>query len=536
MKLSGPIPRNIGPYRPLKKLGEGGMGVVYCAQDTRDERLVALKVISGSAHAGSAGDDSEKRFLREARILESLRHPNVVSFFEVGSSHGQDWFAMELLSGKPLSAFAKRPWPELLPLFVQVARGMEYLAARAIVHRDLSPDNVFIVDEGGRRTAKILDFGIAKDTTAAETLHNFTKTGLLMGKPPYWSPEQIGNLGAGEVLDFRSDLYTLGIIFHRILTGSLPFEADTPVGFISLHLSHPAPEIETLPGLPEVPPPVRAVIRTMMEKDRRARPQSWAEIAAVFEEAIASAPPAELPPFEESPFPDAAVSFGYGTRTKETAGWGGGEATGGTDVFASPVTRDAAVGSDRTKATKQLTSVPGVADSPTRAMSSPARATATGLGEPTAATAVERRSPATATIATATPAGSRRASPYLLAAAAVLVVAAVAAWLVLRPRAEEKPPSAGVPAVAAPTGVLALHTTPWARVARVTREGAAAPEPLAETLTPALLTLAPGRYTVELESGADGARKSVTVTVAAGSTESVNVAFGSPEAVARLLD
>src|SRR5512140_1744335 len=124
--MSSPPARPIGPYRPLRKLGEGGMGVVHCAQDTRDDRLVALKVLS-SGTAFSAADDSARRFLRETRILERLRHPNIVSFYEVGLHEGRPYFAMELLSGSPLTAFAGKPWQETLPLLVQICDGMEYL-------------------------------------------------------------------------------------------------------------------------------------------------------------------------------------------------------------------------------------------------------------------------------------------------------------------------------------------------------------------------------------------------------------------------
>src|SRR5512135_2750308 len=108
--MSSAPARLIGPYRPLRKLGEGGMGVVHCAQDTRDDRLVALKVLSGSAF--SAQDDSARRFLRETRILERLRHPNIVSFYEVGLHEGTPYFAMELLSGSPLSTYAGKSWHE----------------------------------------------------------------------------------------------------------------------------------------------------------------------------------------------------------------------------------------------------------------------------------------------------------------------------------------------------------------------------------------------------------------------------------------
>src|SRR5262245_38392579 len=161
------LPARIGHYVPLAKLGEGGMGVVYCARDeSRADRLVALKVMSEAA----TREDFGKRFQREARILEGLRHTNIVSLYEVGVFGKVSYFAMELLSGTTLSPYCGRPWAETLSLLTQICAGMRYLAARRIVHRDLSPDNIFVVEQDGKKVPKILDFGVAKDTARDETL------------------------------------------------------------------------------------------------------------------------------------------------------------------------------------------------------------------------------------------------------------------------------------------------------------------------------------------------------------------------------
>ena len=150
--MSSNTPRQIGPYIPLRKLGQGGMGVVYCAQDSRNpNQLVALKVISQSAAGKRA--DAARRFLREAKILEELRHPNIVSFYEIGEEDGTPYLAMEFLDGSSLTSFAGRPFPETLPLLVQAAHGMECLASRGIVHRDLSPDNILVVESGGSESS-----------------------------------------------------------------------------------------------------------------------------------------------------------------------------------------------------------------------------------------------------------------------------------------------------------------------------------------------------------------------------------------------
>lgn len=512
---SAPLPRHVGPYKPLRKLGEGGMGVVWCAQDQRPPgRLVALKVVS----AGSigSGDDSARRFIRESRILESLRHPNIVSFYEVGVHQGQSWFAMELLTGQPISAFAARPWPALLPLFVQVCDGMEYLAERSIVHRDLSPDNIFVVQEGGGPRAKILDFGIAKDTTAQETIHNFTRTGLLMGKPPYWSPEQIGLLHEGETLDWRSDLYTLGVIFYRLLSGALPFQADSPIGFISLHLNEPAPPLEAPEGNPPIPEPVAQVVLGMMAKHRDERPQSYREIGDVLRSALREAG-VEMPIEPAVADGDSPTAATVVPPTRETRRWEeADEPTLATGPMTAGVTR-------------------GVVTRETRAL--------TGLDEhePTIALTSER---AGAPREAAAPEAPRRGGRGLLFAAlgAAALVLAVGGTLVLRPAGA--PEAAAGPTVvpseagaAGPTGTLALTALPWGTVRSVVHDETGEPLPIARGLTtPLRLELPPGRYRVEIGSGVGPEVRRLVVEVRAGRTQVETVQFVTGSEAVRLLE
>lgn len=512
---SSATPRLIGPYKPLRKLGEGGMGVVYCAQDTRNpDRLVALKLVSG-ASAGS-GDDSARRFLREWKILESLRHPSIVSLYEVGIHQGQSWFAMELLTGQPLSAWTGRPWASLLPLFIQVCEGMDYLAARAVVHRDLSPDNVFVVHERGALRAKILDFGIAKDTTAQETIHNFTRTGLLMGKPPYWSPEQIGTLKKGEALDWRSDLYTLGVIFHRLLAGRLPFEADTPIGYISLHISEPPAELTAPEGNPPIPPPVAAVVGKMLAKRREQRPRSYGEVIEVFRAALVEAgEPAPEPTAADAG--DAPTAATVVPRTRDTVAWEGGTTpTKATSPLAVGVTRPVVTG---------LTDALAGADEhePTVALSAARRPGAEGESAPGAAPA-------------------RRRGPLLAALAGAAAVAAAGLWLLPRPgerpaatELPTSPPSARVSL--APSGTLALSSLPWGRVQSVVDDATGQPVPVARGLTtPVLIELPPGRYRVELASGVGPETRRLVVEVRAGQTHVETVAFSPGSDALRLLE
>lgn len=480
------------------------MGVVHCAQDSRDpDRLVALKVLSGSAF--TAQDDSARRFLRESRILERLRHPNIVSFFEVGLHEGAPYFAMELLSGSPLTAFAGRPWPETLPLLVQICDGMEYLASRSVVHRDLSPDNVFVVEDAAGLRAKILDFGIAKDTTAEETLHNFTRTGLLMGKPPYWSPEQIGTLQEGEKLDWRSDVYTLGVIFHRILAGTPPFRADTPIGYIPLHLEAEPPPLVAPEGCPPIPEEVGAVVRRMLAKRREDRPQSYGEIVEVLEGALRSFGTGEIPRPGLNPATFAPDSP-YATKTKETGGFGGRPAAGDPTL---PV------------ATRVTAGLPAEEETgPTVALST--RRTEPGLTAPTSL------APASA------PARSRRVPVLAFSVAVVAALAAVTGWLFLR-GPSPKPPEPPAPVGAEAT--LALDAFPWGRIVSVRDPASgrklAALEGLA---TPRRLSLPPGRWEISVASGVGGDVRTLTVDLAPGSTRTESVAFATPGNALPLLE
>ncbi len=481
------------------------MGIVHCAQDTRDPaRLVALKILSGSAF--SAADDSARRFLRESRILENLRHPNIVSFYEVGLHEGRPYFAMELLSGSPLSAFAGRPWPETLPLLVQICDGMEYLAARSVVHRDLSPDNVFVVEDGTTLRAKILDFGIAKDTTAEETLHNFTKTGLLMGKPPYWSPEQIGTLEDGQVLDWRSDVYTLGIIFYRILAGHPPFVAESPVGYIPLHLEANPPPLTAPEGHPAIPDDVAGVVLRMMSKGREDRPQSYQEIVDVLEGALRRLGSGEIPRPGLNPVPPAPDSP-YATKTKETGGFGGKAVEGGPT---------------RPVATRVTAGMPAEDETgPTVAL-------------PTGRTAADTTTPT----AIASPAATlrRRRVPLFAGAAGAVAILAVVVWLILKPDETPTPPPPD-PAFSGPAATLALDAFPWGRIVSV-REAATGRRiaSMEGLVTPRRLSLPPGRWEVAIASGVGSDVRTLTVELAPGSTRIESVAFVTPENALPMLE
>ena len=257
------------------------MGIVYRAVDERDGKTVALKVIRETEVSGDESAphvaEARVRFTREADILKGLLHANVVTFYEIGEEDGTPYLAMEYLEGRPIGSYAGHAFTETLPLLIQAANGMEYLASRGIVHRDLSPDNVFVVESGGEKTVKLLDFGIAK-LFESSTSESLTATGFFLGKVAYGSPEQLGSLGQGVPLDWRSDVYSLGVIFYQVLAGRRPFEGRAPVEYIAAHLNLSPPPVAAPPGAPPLPMELVRLIGQMLEKRREDRPQSYREI------------------------------------------------------------------------------------------------------------------------------------------------------------------------------------------------------------------------------------------------------------------
>ena len=319
------------------------MGIVYRAVDERDGKTVALKVIRETEVAGDESAphvaEARVRFTREAEILQALLHANVVTFYEIGEEDGTPYLAMEFLEGRPIGSYAGRPYPETLPLLIQAANGMEYLASRGIVHRDLSPDNVFVVESGGEKSVKLLDFGIAKlfESAASESL---TATGFFLGKVAYGSPEQLGSLGQGAALDWRSDVYSLGVIFYQVLAGRRPFEGRAPVEYIAAHLNHLPPPVAAPPESPALPMELVRLIGQMLEKRREDRPQTYRDITERLVSVLRSGTsPADFhsrkPESEEAKGAPGAPSRGPTAPTQLVAGR--------TPSLASPARRTAGI-------------------------------------------------------------------------------------------------------------------------------------------------------------------------------------------------
>ncbi len=274
------IGQTISHYRILEKLGGGGMGVVYEAEDLNLGRRVALKFLPDARESPEALE----RFKREARAASALNHPHICVVYDLGEHEGKPFIAMERMKGETLKhvlAAGPMPLERVLGLGSQMADALEAAHGAGIVHRDLKPANVFVTERG---EAKLLDFGLAKLTgterqvfgseleTAAKE-KNLTSPGMTLGTVAYMSPEQ----ARGTEVDARSDLFSLGVILYEMATGSLPFPGNTAAEIFNALLSQkPAPSSG-------IPPRLQAIIHKCLEKDRSLRYQNASEIRADLE-------------------------------------------------------------------------------------------------------------------------------------------------------------------------------------------------------------------------------------------------------------
>ena len=438
-------------YRVIEQIGAGGMGVVYRAEDTRLGRTLVLKFLPAAL---SRDPMALERFEREAKAASSMNHPGICTVYDIGEFEGQRYIAMEYLEGQPLDRFIggkPLPLPTMLDLSLQLADAIELAHAQGILHRDIKPANIFITKRGH---AKVLDFGLAKlaaggsgavaldataQTVAAQIL---TTVGMAVGTVAYMSPEQ----ARGEELDTRSDLFSLGVVLHEMATGRQAFAGPTAAVVFDAILNRMPPPIVSVN--PEVPLELERIIDKAIEKDRQLRYQHASDLKSDL---------ARLKRDRES----GRVSIGglsesrSGVRPAATAMSGSAPAV----AAAAPPSTDA---------------VP-VAASGTAAIPAPLVSPA----PPPAQTPVKKKSNTTAIAA---------------AVVGVLVVGAGAAYVLMRPKADQPPAAVAEPAAApapAPEPVAAAEPS----AAPVTEPVPATPipEPPAPPgpATPAATTAAP---------------------------------------------
>jgi serine/threonine protein kinase len=267
--------KQLGPYRVVAQLGKGGMATVFKAFQPSMDRYVALKVLP--RHLAEEDPQFSLRFQQEARVLAQLQNPHILPVFDFGEAEGYTYLVMPLVSGGTLAdRLQGQPLPlsQVRTIISQVGDALDYAHSRGVVHRDVKPSNV-LMDERGN--ALLSDFGIAK---LVEGTQHFTQTGGIVGTPAYMSPEQ----GMGLKIDRRCDIYALGIILYQMVTGRVPFEAETPMAVLLKHINDPLPPPRVLnPALPEA---VERVILKALAKNPDDRFATASELTQALQAAL----------------------------------------------------------------------------------------------------------------------------------------------------------------------------------------------------------------------------------------------------------
>lgn len=508
-------PQKIGKYSILERIGRGGMGYVYKAHDPILKRDVAIKTM-----LKDVADDEElrNRFLREAQSAGGLRHPNVVTIYDLGEDeNGCPFIAMEFLSGTDLEHLIKNkvdmPLLKKLDIMIQTCHGLGYAHANGIVHRDIKTANIRLLDNG---EAKIMDFGIAKMTAS-----HFTRTGMIMGTPHYMAPEQI----RGEKVDGRADIFSLGVVLYELLVYRKPFAGDNPttVLFKIIH-EQPEPLVDSTFTPPEG---LADVVMKAIAKKPEERYQTCEELAEDLRYIYAfvqqqqyetgqvsggtgrqSRTPTPVPTIRRGPGTGAPTSFGAGTPMPGTpmpATQMPSTKTG----FTLPSQQKAAMTQQNNLSTGAMPAAETYIQSPTQAtIAQPGSGRAETVIDPALA---QRR--ADLPPITPTPIPSTSKIWWVAATSGVLGVAVIVALMagVLGGKKEvivpgpdiNKPPIDKTvpvkPEVTPAEGWLTVNVQPWAEITSI-KDQKGQDMPVAAVMTPCRVQLPPGTYTVILRN------------------------------------
>jgi eukaryotic-like serine/threonine-protein kinase len=304
---------SLGRYRIDRAIGRGSMGAVFLGLDPLLGRQVAIKTMAlGREFAGAELQEAKKQFFREAETAGRLQHRDIVTIYDVGEEQDLAYIAMEFLKGHDLQRHTQPshllPVPVVLRLSVRVAEALAYAHSHGVVHRDIKPANVMLHLPTG--AVKVTDFGIARITDSTRT-----RTGMVLGTPSFMSPEHL----AGQTVDGRTDLYALGVMMFQLLTGHLPFQADSMGKLMFMIANEPAPDVRSL--RPELPAALAQVIARLLEKNPAARHADGLQLAAELkavdlgEGVLAAGAPleSELPP-QAAAAQDTVKSFASTVR------------------------------------------------------------------------------------------------------------------------------------------------------------------------------------------------------------------------------
>jgi len=305
----------IGSYRLIRLLGEGGMGYVYLAEHTRLGRKVAIKMLRSRY---STNPVAIKRFFREARSVNQINHENIVEITDFIEKEGEDnYYIMELLQGQSVGEIIEQdgyvPLARSLAIITQVCDALAAVHDADIVHRDLKPDNVYLIRRSGRDDfVKLLDFGVAKLEDPVEAQAHQTAGGAILGTPEYMSPEQ----ASSKAVDYRTDIYALGVIMYEMLTGQQPFTGQSYGELVIKHVTIPPTPPSQLGPPQAIPPEIEELILQCLEKDPEARPRHMQEILVrlgqINQDTGDQPVPAPPPPVAKSGKPVRLITAGVG--------------------------------------------------------------------------------------------------------------------------------------------------------------------------------------------------------------------------------